>query len=174
MLTATAVCRRASSIKIRISINNIWGSWLFRSRSRCVILYRFMSSRSRLPPRSLINAPNGVLEGKGRSLLWELKLRPTVDLRGRHRSSRRKMEPMAYSKSCDGRTFPQTRVLVRVASTREQYGNNLGRKTAQMIPSDPKSLVPYRQCSACRNLRLPMLQMRSIVDTALEISRQMQ
>src|SRR5580704_4308957 len=38
MLTATAVCRRASSIKVRISINNLSGSWLFRSRSRCLIL----------------------------------------------------------------------------------------------------------------------------------------
>jgi hypothetical protein len=32
MLTATAVCRRSSSIKVRISINNLRGSWLFRSR----------------------------------------------------------------------------------------------------------------------------------------------
>ena len=35
---------------------------------------------------------------------------------------------------------------------------------------DAKSLVPYRQCSACRNFRLPMLLARSSVDTALEIN----
>jgi hypothetical protein len=32
-----------------------------------------------------------------------------------------------------------------------------------------KSLVPYPQCSACRDFRLPMLLARSTVDTALEI-----
>jgi hypothetical protein len=30
-----------------------------------------------------------------------------------------------------------------------------------------KSLVPYRQCSARRNLLFPMLLARSIVDTAI-------
>ena len=30
-----------------------------------------------------------------------------------------------------------------------------------------KSLVPYRQCSACRNFLLSMLPVRSIVDTAI-------
>jgi len=30
-----------------------------------------------------------------------------------------------------------------------------------------KPLVPYRQCSACRNFRLPMLLARSSVDTAI-------
>lgn len=30
-----------------------------------------------------------------------------------------------------------------------------------------KSLVPYRQCSACTNFRLPMLLARSSVDTAI-------
>jgi hypothetical protein len=44
MLTATAVCRRASSIKVRISINNLWGSWLFRSKSFCVILTLLLCS----------------------------------------------------------------------------------------------------------------------------------
>ena len=32
---------------------------------------------------------------------------------------------------------------------------------------DDKSLVPYRQCSANRTSRVPMLLVRSIVDTAI-------
>src|ERR1039458_3880547 len=32
---------------------------------------------------------------------------------------------------------------------------------------DVKSLVPYRQCSACRTSRMPMLPVRSSVDTAI-------
>ena len=38
---------------------------------------------------------------------------------------------------------------------------------AQSLSVNAKSLVPYRQCSACRNFRLPLLLMRSIVDTAI-------
>src|SRR5260370_3042658 len=49
MLTATAACRRAASIKVRIAINNSRGSWLIRSRSRCVILTLLLCS---LDPRT--------------------------------------------------------------------------------------------------------------------------
>jgi len=38
ILTATAVCRRAPSMKTRISINK-WEAWLFRSDLVCLILF---------------------------------------------------------------------------------------------------------------------------------------
>jgi hypothetical protein len=74
ILTAPAFCRRASLIKARISINNLRASWLFRSRSRRVILYRFtMPNRSRLPSWILDQYAQkwGSRKEEGRSLLWD-------------------------------------------------------------------------------------------------------
>jgi hypothetical protein len=68
------------------------------------------------------------------------KLRPTVQRRGRDSSSRRKMEPMAYSKLLT-QDFLRLRCSYEWRGPREQYGNNLGRKTARVIPNDPKSAL---------------------------------
>jgi hypothetical protein len=61
------------------------------------------------------------------------KLRPTLQRRDRDSSSRRKMEPMAYSELLTQK-LPQTPGSYEWRGRREQYGNILGRKTAQVIP----------------------------------------
>jgi hypothetical protein len=89
------------------------------------------------PRGSWINAPKRRLSKEGDQFSGA-KLRPIVHLTGRDHSSRRQMEPMAYLRLLTQR-LPQCPAVVR--RPREQYGNNTGRKTAQMIPSDPKSAL---------------------------------
>ena len=64
ILTATAVCRRASSIKVRISINNSRGPWLFRSRSRCVILPFYYAHPVVIPIGTNAHCWSGGLRGR--------------------------------------------------------------------------------------------------------------
>jgi hypothetical protein len=68
MLTATAVCRRAPSINVRISINNLGDSWPFRSRSRCGILPLSLCSPVLVLKWTSINAP-GSLGGSALCLM---------------------------------------------------------------------------------------------------------
>src|ERR1039458_7425454 len=46
-------------------------------------------------------------------------------------------------------------------------GRLFGDYSRQVLSAIAKSLVPYRQCSACRTSRMPMLPVRSSVDTAI-------
>jgi hypothetical protein len=73
-------------------------------------------------------------------------------------------------KACSG-------LLSRVARDAHQVGSPIRHSPSECsrlmilvlkpLVMSAKSLVPYRQCSACRNSRLPMLLVRSIVDTAI-------
>jgi hypothetical protein len=49
----------------------------------------------------------------------------------------------------------------------QHLASRMGEFATKTPPHVAKSLVPYRQCSACRNFRLPVLLLRSIVDTAI-------
>ena len=100
MLTATAVCRPASLIKVWISINNlqVLGSWPFRPRSRCVLLPFYDVHPITLTNGSWIYAPDGPRRRRSIAPLGTKRKADRACHRGQDRSSGKRREPMANSK----------------------------------------------------------------------------
>ena len=138
MLTATAVCRRASSIKARISINNLSGSWLFRSRSRRLILALLLCSPDHGYPWILDHCSRWVSREEIDRFAGLKLTADRVPHRGRDPFiSKKDATHGILEKLTHG--LPQTPRAYEWSGPREQYGNNLGRKPSQMIPNDPIS-----------------------------------
>jgi hypothetical protein len=134
MLTATAVCRRVSSIKVRISINK-WGAWLFRSRSRCVILTLLLCSPDDGYPIDLGSMLSISLDGEGRALWWGTELKASrAPHRGQDSFIWKKEGTHGILKIVDARTssnFGAHRRVRTAGTIREQPGE-------ENSPADPK------------------------------------
>jgi hypothetical protein len=134
MSTATEVCRRASSIKVRISINNLPGSWLFRSRSRCLILTLLLCSPDHDYPWILDHCSRWVSREEIDRSAGPKLTAERVPHRGRDPFIWKKdathgiLEKLKYGLP---QTPPRIRVVRTAGTIREQHGE-------ETIPNDPK------------------------------------